>query len=70
MSGYKVTDTRQISRMSPAGTTVTVYKVWLVTDRGAAGDVEVETADWTEERLPGVLKAKAEELDLAFELTK
>lgn len=65
---YKVTDTREVSTITPAGTQRKVYRVWLRTERGATGSVEVETADWTAEKLPSILEAKAAELDLAFAL--
>jgi len=68
--GYKVTDTREISQMSPAGTQLKLYRVWLVTDRGATGTVDVEGPRWNKDDLPGILADKAAELDLAFELTQ
>jgi len=68
--GYKVTDTKEISQMSPAGTMLKLYRVWLVTDHGATGTVEVEPGKWNEDDLPAILADKAAELDLAFELTR
>lgn len=65
---YKITDTRQIDRMTQAGTQVTVYRVWLVTARGATGTLDVTTDKWNKEALPALLEAKASELDLAFDL--
>jgi len=64
--GYKVTDTREMAQMTPAGSTVKVYRVWLATDKGSSGTVDVPKDKWNKEDLPGVLEAKAEELDLAF----
>jgi len=66
---YKVTDTREVSSMSPAGTQQRMYRVWLVTDKGATGTVDVSPDKWNEDELPGVLEAKAAELDLAFKVT-
>lgn len=63
---YKVTDTREMSRMTPAGSVVQTYRVWLVTDRGSSGTVDVDLDKWNKDDLPGILEAKAEELDLAF----
>jgi len=68
--GFKVTDTKEISRMSPAGTMLKLYRVWLVTDRGATGTVDVEEPKWNKDNLPSILADKAAELDLAFELTQ
>jgi len=68
--GFKVTDTREISTMSQAGNTTVVYRVWLVTDRGATGTLDVSKSDWNTESLPMLLATKAAELDLAFDMTK
>lgn len=65
---YKITDTRQVDRMTQAGTQVTVYRVWLVTGKGATGTLDVSTDNWNKEDLYGLLEAKAAELDLAFDL--
>jgi len=64
--GYKVTDTQRITMMTPAGGTVQSYRVWLVTDRGATGQVDVPLDQWNEKDLPGVLGEQAALLDLAF----
>ncbi len=64
--GYKVTDTREMSKMSQAGSVVQTYRVWLVTDKGSSGTVDVPLDKWNKEDLPGILEAKAVELDLAF----
>jgi hypothetical protein len=68
--GFKVTDTREISTISQAGNTTVVYRVWLVTDRGATGTLDVAKSDWNTESLPMLLATKAAELDLAFDMTK
>jgi hypothetical protein len=67
--GFKVTDTREISTMSQAGNTTVVYRVWLVTDRGATGTLDVPKPDWNVDNLPKLLAEKAQELDLAFAMT-
>jgi len=64
--GYKVTDTREMSRMTQAGSVVQTYRVWLVTDKGSSGTVDVPLDKWNKEDLPGILETKAVELDLAF----
>jgi len=63
---YKVTDTRELSRMTEAGSVVQTYRVWLVTDRGSSGFIDVPLDKWNKEDLPGILESKAEQLDLAF----
>lgn len=64
--GYKVTDTREMSRMTQAGSTVQTYRVWLVTDNGSSGHIDVPKDKWNAEDLPAILSSKAHELDLAF----
>jgi len=66
--GYKVTDTQRITTMTPAGSALMYYRVWLVTDRGASGLVDVSVDDWNDKDLPPILKAESEKLDLAFHL--
>jgi len=64
--GYKVTDTREMSRMTQAGSVVQTYRVWLVTDNGSTGTIDVPLDKWSKEDLPAILETKAAELDLAF----
>ena len=66
--GYEVTDTREITEMTPAGGRRTLYRVWLRTLWGATGTIDVAVEDWTPETLPAILEAKAETLDLAYNL--
>lgn len=66
--GYKVTDTQKITTMTNAGSIVSYYRVWLVTDRGATGQVDVSPDDWNDKALPPILKAESDKLDLAFTL--
>lgn len=68
MNGFKVTDSRELSGMTPAGGERTYYRVWIRTERGATGHVDVEQADWNTDTLPGILQEKADQLDLAFML--
>jgi len=63
---FKVTDTREISRMTEAGSVHQMYRVWLVTGNGSSGTVDVPQDKWNPEDLTEILKAKAAELDLAF----
>jgi len=48
--GFQVTDTREIQALTPAGTERVTYRVWLVTDSGATGTVDVPSEDWNRER--------------------
>jgi len=67
--GYKTTDTQQIKSMTQAGGTVTSYRVFVVTDRGATGQVDVPLDKWNAKDLKQILDEFAETLDLAFTLT-
>jgi len=67
---YQVTDTREIVSMSPAGSQLATYRVWLVTDRGATGTVDVPREKWNAADLRAVLDEKAQQLDLAFSLAE
>ena len=66
--GYKVTDTQRITTTTPAGSVVMHYRVWIQTDKGSTGQVDVAVDEWTGEALPEILKVEAEKLDLAFNL--
>jgi hypothetical protein len=68
MAGYEVTDTREISEMTPGGGRRTLYRVWLRTLRGATGTVDVPAGDWQKDKLPAILQTKADQLDLAYNL--
>lgn len=65
---YRVTDTRQIQSVTPAGTPIQRYRVWIVTDHGASGSIDVEAADWNAELLSEILAEFADTLDLAYTL--
>jgi len=66
---YTVTDTRQIDRMTPGGGTVSVYRVWLMTSRGATGSVEVSADKWNTDDLKPLLEEAAAKLDLAYSVS-
>ena len=66
--GYQITDTRELKTITPGGSEQSLYRVWLVTDTGATGTVDVPKAKWNKKDLPGILTEKAADLDLAFEL--
>ncbi len=65
---YKVTDTREIKSMTPAGSTRVSYRVWLETEKGATGSVDVPEDKWNAGDLRALLDEKATNLDLAFSL--
>lgn len=67
---YKVTDTREVSVMSPAGNRQVSYRVWITTDKGSSGSVDVLKEEWEAGALRAILDEKAEQLDLAFSLTE
>lgn len=67
-NGYTVTDTQEITTLTPSGKTRTTTRVWLTTDLGASGTVDVPAEKWTKKDLPDILAEKAAELDLAFTL--
>ena len=66
--GYTVTGTTQREKLGQDGKIRQVYIVYLETDLGVTGEVEVNKADWTEEKLSGILEKAANDLDLAFRL--
>lgn len=68
MPKYTVTDTKEVQTITPGGGRKKMFRVWLRTERGATGSIDVETADWTTETLPAILTKKALDLDLAFTL--
>jgi len=68
MSKYTVTDTREVSTLTQAGTERKAYRVWLQTENGSVGSVDIPETEWTPERVREILEAKATDLDLAFSL--
>jgi len=63
---YIVQDTREIVNMTPGGGTRRLYRVWIQTELGATGSIDVPADKWNAQDLPGILEEKATELDLAF----
>ena len=66
--GYTVTGTTQREKLTQDNRIRQVYIVYLETDLGVTGEVEVSKADWTEEKLSEILEEAANDLDLAFRL--
>jgi len=66
MSTFTVEAARKQDRMRADGGTKTVYVVWLETERGATGRVEVPAAIWESDGLKGHLQVEADKLDKAF----
>ena len=69
MPKYKVIESRQISKLGPTGSAVSEYRVWIQTERGSTGSIDVAVADWKLDPLKEILTVFADELDLAFTLT-
>jgi len=67
---YKVIESRQIQKLGPTGSSVSQYRVWIQTERGSTGSVDVNAADWTADRLREILAKFAADLDLAFTLNQ
>lgn len=65
---YTVTDTKQVQTLTQAGTMRQVYRVWIVTEKGATGSVDVLPSEWVADRLRVVLETFADKLELAFEV--
>jgi len=68
MPKYTVTDTREVSTLTQAGTERKSYRVWLQTEHGSSGSVDIPVDKWTPESVKEILQAKATDLDLAFAL--
>jgi len=69
MPTYKVLESKQIQKLGPTGSSVSMYRVWIQTARGSTGAADIEDADWTAEKLKPILERFAADLDLAFTLT-
>jgi hypothetical protein len=65
---YDVTHTDERQGFGPNNQPTQTYIVYLTTHRGVPGTLEVSKADWNAETLPGLLQARADELDLALTL--
>jgi len=68
MPTYKVIESRQIQKLGPTGSSVSMYRVWIQTERGSTGAADIDGADWTAEKLKPILDRFAADLDLAFTL--
>ena len=67
---YEITDTQEVQSITQAGTPKRVYRVWIVTENGSRGSVEIKPSNWETDKLKAILDAKAAELDLAFTITQ
>jgi len=65
---YEVTHTDERQSFGPNNQPKMVYVVYITTDRGVSGTLEVSKADWDTEKLRELLQARADELDLALTL--
>ena len=68
--GYRVTDSQKIQSITPAGNPTSFYRVWLVTEKGASGYVDVPAEKWKKDVLEATLQDFADELDLAFSVNQ
>lgn len=69
MKRYEVNSSKQVPYLAPgADGPSTRYRVYITTNKGASGWVDVRPEDWTTERLQEILSDKADELDLPFGL--
>ena len=68
--GYKVTDSQKIQSITPAGNPTSFYRVWLATEKGASGYVDVPAEKWKKDVLEATLQEFADELDLAFSVSQ
>ena len=66
---YRVTDSQKIQSITPAGNPTSFYRVWLVTEKGASGYVDVPAEKWKKDELEATLQDFADELDLAFSVS-
>ena len=69
MPNYTVIESRQIAKLGPTGNSVSEYRVWIQTERGSTGSIDVSAADWKADKLKELLTDFATDLDLAFNLT-
>jgi len=65
---YQVTDTQEFSTITRGGRETKTYRVWIVTDKGASGYVDVSERNWKPDKLKKVLEEKAKSLDMAFDV--
>lgn len=68
MDGIKVTASQKQTRMGPTGQTFDVYEVWVQTEQGATGRIEVPASKWNKADLEVILSKTKDDLDLAFGL--
>jgi len=67
---YRVTDTQEFTTITRGGRETKTYRVWLVTDRGASGYVDVSERNWKPDKVKKALEEKAKSLDLAFSIAE
>lgn len=66
MATFKVEAAKKQARMGPTGDAVPIYVVWLRTDLGGTGMVEVPVTVWESDDLRDFLQVEADKLDKAF----
>ncbi len=69
MPNYTVLNSKEINELNPGGGRRKGYRVWIRTQNGAEGTVDVGPDKWNPKDLAPILEARAAELDLPFTLT-
>jgi len=66
MPNYKISNPTRSERYGNGDVKVIEYRVHIVTDRGASGDVTIPESVWTGDGLRERLDQEADNLDKAF----
>lgn len=67
-NGFEVLSVDKQDRLSPNGRVSIVYRVWIETDKGANGAVELTEVQYKSDDLKSILAQEAADLDRAFDL--
>lgn len=63
---FKVVASQKQDRLGPTGGRRVIYVVWLETERGSTGSIEIDSDDFHSDRLKILLEAEAADLDRPF----
>ena len=69
MTRVTITEVKEFTEITPAGSTKRFYRVWFVTERGSTGSVDIPEADWRPDRAKEIVRERAERLDMLYELS-
>lgn len=64
--GFKIRASQKQDRLGPTGGRQVVYVVWIETERGSTGSIEIDADDFHSDRLKTLLEAEAIDLDRPF----